>query len=166
MNVPHRPDRLTDKRSETSTQFSQMDVTRGSHNLYYDQMSHAEVTSPVGQQTPQRQPVPQLQSREMNVRDLGDEMNNPEYLRARLAEIEAKRNTTPYDAGNLRDEIFLPASITPGRNYHESTNPLAVSSGQQTHYSGKFLIPRDMEGLGVHYGGHVVPLPMLAPLQR
>jgi hypothetical protein len=72
-------DRLTDRRSETSTQLSQMDVTRGSHNLYYDQMSHADVQSPIGHQTPQRQPIPQLQSREMNIRDLGDQMNNPEY---------------------------------------------------------------------------------------
>jgi len=145
-------DRLPDRRSETSTQLSQMDVTRGSHNLYYDQMSHADVQSPIGHQTPQRQPIPQLPSREMNIRDLGDQMNNSDYLRARLAEIEARRNATPYNAENFRDEMFPSASTTPGRNYHESTNPLAISSGQQARYSGKFLIPRDMEGLRVHYG--------------
>ena len=91
----------------------------------------------------------------MNVRDLGDQMNNPDYLRARLADIEARRNNTPNDAGNLRDDMFPPSSRTPVRNYHESTNPLAASSGQQAHYSGKFLIPRDMEGLRVQYGGQM-----------
>jgi len=53
----------------------------------------------------------------------------------------------------VRDDM-IPQSGRTTRNYHESTNPLALSSGKDAHYSGKFLIPKETEGYRLgNYGG-------------
>ena len=87
----------------------------------------------------------QQQSRDMRIQDLQDPMNDPTYLRARLSELEGRRVQTPNITRNVRDDM-LPQSGRTTRSYHESANPLALSSGKEAHYSGKFLIPKETEG--------------------
>jgi len=48
----------------------------------------------------------QQQSRDMHVQDLQDPMNDPTYLRARLAELEGRRVQTPNITRNVRDDML------------------------------------------------------------